>query len=149
MAANTMIRRVAAAQATYDAFFDREFAWGGADCVRMAALDLQRLGYKPKLSRGGSYASPLAAARALKRAGFASLAAALDDLGLPQIGHAARLPGDLLAFPSHDGWEALGVALGNGRALAISPHTNRFAVVQPPHEDILTCWKVEPWPLRS
>ena len=144
MAPDNMIRRVAAAQATYDAFFDREFAWGSTDCVRMAALDLLNLGYEPRLARGGAYRSALAARRALGRAGFASIEAALDDLGLPRIGHAARLPGDLLGFPSTDGWMALGVALGNGRALAIAPHTNRFAVVQPGHDDILACWKADP-----
>jgi hypothetical protein len=108
-----MLRRVAAAQATLDRFRDAPFAFGEADCARLVGFHLRQLGYRPGLSRGGSYRTALGARAALRRAGFASLGAWLDDVGLVRIAPAEALVGDILQGESGDEFAALGVALGN------------------------------------
>lgn len=142
-----LVRRRDAAQATLDTWLGKPFAWGEADCARMAAGHLRQLGYKPRLSRFGRYSTALGAAKALRRGGFDDLGQVLDDLGLIRIGHASHLVGDIFGLVSEPGWIALGVALGNGRVLAFNPHDNCGGVVQPPHDAILACWRADPWPM--
>jgi hypothetical protein len=139
-----LIRRRDAAQATLNAFIGQPLVWGRFDCVRLAAFNLRQLGYKPRLVRGGAYRTPLGARQALKRAGFKSLEAALDDLGLPRVGHARILPGDVVALASGEDWPSLSVYLGNGRVLAFSAHHQMVAVAQPGPSDILDCWSARP-----
>lgn len=114
--------RVAAAQATFDAFHLKPFVWGRTDCVRLVAHTLRGLGYKPRLHRGGSYASEIGAAKALLRAGFRDPAEWMDDIGVLRLAApAAALPGDILGFRHPDqahGWTGLSVCIGNGRVLA-------------------------------
>ena len=114
-----MALRVAAAQAIVDAWRDREFVWGTADCARLAAAMLTRLGWSPRLSRGGYYKSALGAAKAFRKAGFADAAEWMDDVGLLRIPPAAALPGDILGFGHPDQATRVGLAIvvGNGRAL--------------------------------
>ncbi len=139
-----MLRRVAAAQATLDAFIDQPFSWGAGDCVQLAAFNLAGLGYDAQLARGGTYDNMLGARRALKRAGFADLESALDGLGLPRIGFASALPGDVVGLNSGADWPALGVALGNGRVLAFNEQTGRAAIAGPNVEDIRCVWRAAP-----
>lgn len=124
--------RVAAAQATVDAWVGREFAWGRTDCARMAAHTLKGLGYRPNIGRFGFYKSALSAQRALQREGFATCADWLDDLKLPRIGQASALPGDILGFghPDQPTRVGLAIALGNGRMLAFL-EDQRCHVVSP------------------
>lgn len=136
-----MLRRVAAAQSAVDAYLDKPFAWGVRDCARLAAHVLQRLGRKPGLSRGGTYRNALGAKRALKRAGYDSLAAALDALKLPRIPYAFALPGDVVELRAREGEEALGIVLGNGRVLAFAGAVEGLCLVcEPPAAEILNVW---------
>lgn len=139
-----LIVRRDAAQDTLNTFLGHPIEWGKADCVRMAAHALRELGYKPRLSRGGYYKNPLGARRALKRAGFDTLEAALDDLGLRRVPAAYALPGDIIALPGNGDWPALGVWLGNGAALAINMLSNTCDVCRPAAADILTVWSAPP-----
>jgi hypothetical protein len=145
----TLAIRRDVAQATLDAFFGKPLAWGKTDCARLGAFTLKGLGYKPALARGGFYSSPKGAWRALKRAGFDSLTAAIDALALPRIPPAAALPADLIVLPGEDGWDAVHVAVGNGRALGIAPGTATFSVLQPlyancPQGRPAIAWRCEP-----
>jgi len=157
-----LLARRDAAQAALDAFLGQPFAWGRADCVRLAAAVLNHHGRPTDLNRAGAWDSPLKARRALKRLGYAGLGEAVDGQGLPRIGYAFHLVGDLVGLPigyafhlvgdlvglpAPEGWDvSLGVALGNGRVLAFSPHDNLGGVLEPGPEDILACWRVNPWP---
>lgn len=115
----SLILRVEAAQATVDRFSGKPLVYGQDDCARMAAFCLRQLGVSAPLLKGGAYKTELGAARALKRAGYATLSDAVDALGLPRIAPASCLPGDLMALPSDDPDRiGLAVALGNGRVLA-------------------------------
>jgi hypothetical protein len=143
-----MLRRRDAAQATVKRFEGRKFKWSTNDCVRLAAFTLRRLGYKPPMPKAGSYRSALGARQALKAAGFDSLEAALDSLGLPRIAPAAAVAGDILGLPADDGgdWVGLSVALGNGRALAFQGGRCRIGEPKYPEGVKVLCWRVDPCP---
>jgi hypothetical protein len=128
-----LTRRVAAAQATLDRYRDKGFAYGSGDCVQMAAFHLRRMGHVVVLSKGGAYRSALGAVKALRRAGHASIAAALDAHGLERIAPAAAIVGDIVALPAADGspLEALTVALGNGRVIGWHVEVAGATVMQP------------------
>lgn len=141
---SVMIQRRDAAQATLDHFRDKPFTWGKADCVRLVAFNLRKLGYRPSLAKGGAYSSEAGARRALKAAGFARLESTMDSIGLPRIGHASCLAGDIVAITSGEDWPALGVALGNGRVLAFNVHTGLAGVCAPDAADVVAAWKADP-----
>lgn len=145
---NPLQLRQAAAQATLARFDGRRLAWGRDDCARLAAFHLKRLGHKVSLAKAGSYSSLTGAVRAVKRAGYESLAAAVDDHGLARIAPARVLVGDLIGLQADsdegEGWVALMVALGNGRALGFLE--GRCGVVQP--RDIAIAWRASPCPKR-
>lgn len=113
-----MNRRAAAVRAVQARFADRPFAWGSVDCVKVGAWHLRLMGHKlPALAKAGRYRSALGARAALKRAGFADLAAALDATALPEIPPAAALIGDIVLLPGTDGWQSLCIVMGAGTVL--------------------------------
>lgn len=144
--------RQAAAQATVARFDGRALAWGRDDCARMAAFHIKRLGHKVSLAKAGSYHSAAGAVRAIRRAGHASLASAVDAHGLPRIAPARAMMGDLIGLradgapddASEGGWVALMVCLGNGRALGFLE--GRCGVIQP--LEIAIAWRASPCPQR-
>ena len=77
-----MERRVAAAQATLDAYKGKPFRWGRCDCARIAASHLRRMGHQVRLPAAGSYGSARAAVKALRERGYETLGEALDGMGL-------------------------------------------------------------------
>lgn len=135
-------RRVAAAQATLDQFAGRPFRWGRADCARLVAAHLRRLGYRVQLPAAGSYASPRSAIKALAARGFASLGEALDALGLERIAPAAALPGDVVELPSIDRLGSLAIVLTNGRVVGFHQHAVGAAVLQP--REWVAAWRARP-----
>lgn len=140
-----MQARVAAAQAAVTRFEGRALRWSREDCVRLAAYVQRQLKHPVSLARAGSYASEQGALAALKRAGFASLEAALDA-HLPRIAPAMALPADLLGLEADwaGGAVALFVALGNGRALGFHAGEDGAVcrIVQP--VKVLTAWRAGP-----
>lgn len=135
-------RRVAAAQATLDRFKDHPFAWGKFDCVRLASYHLRQMGYRPKVPPTG-YKSLRSAKAALVKAGFDTLAQALDAMGLERIAPAASLVGDIVQWPSeNDLIGALGVQLGNGRTVAYHPAAPGAVALQ--LEQWVAAWRVHP-----
>jgi hypothetical protein len=140
-----MVARVEAAQATLDRFKDAPFRYGVRDCVRMVAMHLRKLGYRVRLPASGSYRSYRSALRQLRARGYDSLAAAMDDIGLERIAPSEAIVGDILQLPGDDAIGALGVAMGNGRALGYHQDAIGAVVVQP--LEITAAWRVEPaWP---
>ena len=124
-----MVRRVEVTQRTLDHFKGRPFAFGRSDCVRLAAFHLRLMGYRPALARGGSYDSALGARAALRRAGFADLAAAVDAL-LPRVPPASAIVGDIVQGEGDTPFDALGVALGNGRIIGFHEDAGGAVVMQ-------------------
>lgn len=140
---HALIRRRDAAQATLDAWSKRPMKIGTADCVRMAASHLRRLGYKVKLPPAGSYRTVNSALKALKGAGHESIEAALDAMGLERITPAAAIVGDLILLPAAHELGALTVVMGNGRVAGWHEDYADGVVVMQPIETI-AAWRAEP-----
>lgn len=127
-----MVQRQRAAQAVVDRFLGRPLAYGSDDCARMAALALRQMGHRPQLGKAGAYRTELGAVRALKRFGHASLADAIDSLGLQRIAPAATLIGDLVMLPAEGAFGgALAVVVGNGRVLGWHEAVATAEILQP------------------
>lgn len=137
-----MSQRVAITQATLDHWRDRPFAWGKADCVKMAAHHLHAMGHRVRFTKAGSYSTALGAKRALRRAGYPSLSAALDGHFLPRIPYAMALEGDIVAGAGDGPFEALGIVLGNGALLGFHVDTGCAGPLRA--LEVGTCWQVIP-----
>lgn len=142
-----MVRRVAAAQTTLAEFAGKPFQWGRSDCARLAAAHLRRMGYKVRLPAAGSYASARSASKALQDRGFASMADAIDAVGLTRIAPAEAVAGDIVMGASGDVFGALGIKLSNGRLLGYHEHAVGAAVLQEVGLEI--AWRVTPISGRS
>lgn len=93
------------------------FVWGRHDCGRLAAAMVKAMGHKLSLAAFGLYESERGALRALKRAGFDGLEAAVDAR-LHRIAPARALIGDIIGLAGEGGtWPALTLYLGNGAVL--------------------------------
>lgn len=134
-----MLRRVNAAQATLDRFKGEPFRIGTNDCVRMVAFHLRKLGYKVKLPPSGSYRSWRSGVKALADRGYASIADALDALGLERIAPAAALVGDIIQMPADHEIGALTVVLSNGRVVGFHESALGATVMQP--QQTITAWR--------
>ena len=135
-------KRRDAAQATLDRFKGQPFQWGKFDCARLTAFHLRQMGYRPKMPAAG-YRTALSAKRAITKAGFVDLIAAMDAMGFPRIAPAATLVGDVIAWPSeHPEIGALGVQLGNGRTVAYHPHAPGAEVMEV--KEWVAAWRVDP-----
>ena len=116
----SLVRRVEIAQSALDAFNERELVLGECDCVRLLAHVVRQVG-RPDPSEGLTWRTAAAAFRTLKRLGHADLSEAVEArVGLTRIPLAWHLPADLVFYPSECGMGALGVAVGQGRALAFA-----------------------------
>ena len=136
-------RRVAAAQQLLDEWKGRPFSWkNGGHCARMVADHLRRMGYTPPLAKAGPIVSALSAKRALVRLKVATLADAIDLVGLPRIAPAAALVGDIIELPGEGELGCMTVALGNGRTLGFHQEATGAVVLQP--VQYVSAWRVEP-----
>lgn len=113
---------------------------GTSDCVRMVASHLRLLGHKVKLPASGSYRTVNSAVKALKARGFASVAEALDDMGLERIAPAAAVVGDIVMMPGVDQLGALTVSVGNGRVIGYHDDAVGATVMQP--LEFTAAWRV-------
>lgn len=130
-AVDPLVRKRDAAQKTLDKWSKRPMRLGTSDCVRMAASHLRLLGYKVKLPPAGAYRTVNSAMKALRARGYASVADALDDMGLQRIAPAAAVVGDLIMLPADTPLGSLTIALGNGRVVGYHEDVSVAAVLQP------------------
>lgn len=138
--ATDLEQRQAIAQAAVRTFLAQPFQPGKYDCVRLAAFVLRQRGKRPGLARGGSYKSMAGAYRALRRAGFETLADALDAMGLQRIPPAAALPCDIIMVPAAGPFDgALHVAVGNGRTIGYHEDVDGAEVLQP--VEFIAAWR--------
>lgn len=136
-----MIRRQQAAQAAVDRFKGQPWQLGKADCVRLAAFVLRKMGHRPQLGKAGTYTTGAGALRALKRAGFETLSEALDALGLERIPPAAARVADIIMIPGEQLFDgALTIAVGNGRVLGFHEDSGAAEVLQP--VEMLSAWRL-------
>lgn len=132
-----MIRRQRAAQACVDAYAGKPLDWGKSECLKLFRFALHQQGVK--CGKAPTYTTEMGAVRAMKKAGFDTLAEAVDAQGLVRIAPAAALPGDIIALPAEGAFGcALTVFVGNGRVLAY--YDGRCQVIQP--NAYVTAWRV-------
>lgn len=116
------------AQAVVNDHLFQDLIYGQRDCAHLAASVLNAFGIAHPLKSAGKFKTVPQAARALKKAGFATLADAVDSTGLERIGAASALPCDLIAVRADDfigGW-SLGVVVGPNKALFFIEHAGRI-----------------------
>lgn len=124
-----LILRQEAAQAVVDRFDQKPIQFGERDCIQMAGLAVRKMGYRNPLKGARPYRGDVGAFRALavalERVGGPKgghLGDLLDAMGFDRIPPAHALPADLAGYPADGMWPmALGVAVGNGRAIAYAP----------------------------
>ena len=133
-------RRHAAIEATMARYRDRPFCWGKVDCAKVAAFHLKKLGHKILISRAGSYSSPLGAARALKRLGYANLAEMAEGIGLTSIPYSRMLLGDIAEIEGDSPVGAIGLYAGNGNLFCF--HEDHPGLVTMTPNQILRAWSV-------
>jgi hypothetical protein len=136
-----MIRRQQAAQAAVDRFKGQPWELGKNDCVRMAAFVLRKMGHRPQLGKAGAYKTGAGSLLALKRAGYSTLADALDGMGLERVAPAAARVADIVMIPGEaplDG--ALTIAVGNGRVLGYHQDLASADILQP--VQYIAAWRV-------
>lgn len=150
MTEHSLILRARAAQATLDEWKTRAFRLGEADCARLAASHLRRLGHRIKLPAARSYRTVKSAEAALDKLGLATMVDALDALGFERIAPACALVGDIIQMPSDPDravvssrLASLTVAMGNGRVLGWHPDAPAGAVVMQPLQ-MVAAWRCEP-----
>lgn len=125
-----MIRRVEAAQAIHDRVRGRAYKPATWDCGKMVGLHLRALGHKVELPKVGDYKTPAGALKWLKKRGFNSLEARLDDL-LPKISPASVLVGDVLSLESTDALSALVIYMGQGQCLGFHEDSDEAVLMKP------------------
>lgn len=106
----SLITRRDATQKTFDKYRSRPFDWNGATCIHLARTQLRNMGHKPP--RIPAFRSAIGAKRAMKDAGYATIADIFDGLGLPRIAPARMKVGDIAILPGEDGWDAVVISAG-------------------------------------
>lgn len=115
------------------------FSWRhNRTCIHMLAMHLRAMGHKvekvPKLD------GPLAAKRELKKRGFATVEAMLDDLLTP-IPVAAMLPGDVSVLPGDNGLGAVIISLG-ATAIGYTEGVEGMTLFTSPEAVLEKAWRV-------
>ena len=124
----TLIDRNAVAQATHDRFVGRLFDWKDADCIRLFKFHVMRAGHPNPLKglrewsgETGALLALRSAAKTAKLPKTATLADLIDVRGFHRIDAAQALAGDIIGLQGGDPWGvAVGISMGNGKALAFS-----------------------------
>lgn len=136
---NPLLKRHKALQKVMDRYRALPFSWAhNRTCIHMLRMHLVAMGHKvekvPKLD------GPIAAKRELKKRGFASVEAMLDDL-LEPIPVAAMLPGDVSVVPGDGGLDAVYISLGS-TAIGYAEGVEGMALFTEPGKVFEKAWRV-------
>lgn len=135
----TLLKRHAALQKVMDRYRHLPFSWQhNRTCVHMLAMHLRAMGHKPP--KVPKLDGPIAAKRELKKRGWASVEAMLDDL-LEPIPVAAMLPGDVSVVPGDGGLEAVYISLGS-TAMGYAEDIDGLALFTEPGKVFKKAWRV-------
>lgn len=134
------VRRKEATQATLDKFKGQPFDWSeGRHCVRLAHFHLRQMGQKPPtLPR---IRSALAAKRALKERGWASVSDMLDSI-LVRIPPAMMLTGDIVTVPGADGLDAIFICAGPRKFIGWREDVEECVILDVEMHQIAMAWRV-------
>lgn len=129
-----------ATQKTLDRYRDKAFDWAtGITCVHLARYHLRKMGHRPPgMPR---FRSPLAAKRAMKERGWASVTAMLDSM-LEPIAPAQMLLGDLATVEGDAGFDAVFVCAGPRRLFGWREDESGAVMLEVPFDEIKGAWRV-------
>jgi hypothetical protein len=122
-----LIARMKATQKTVDRFKGQAFDMGRVDCIRLAAAHARHAGRRIRVP---DYGDRVSAARALRAEGHGTLHEAMDA-HFERIAASRVMIGDYVETPGTEGFSAVMVALGNGRALGFHEDIPHCDVLQP------------------
>ena len=133
-------RRRAATEKTLARYRGKAFDWSaGVTCVHLARQHLRNMGHKvPTLPR---FRSALAAKRALKERGWASVAEMLNSL-LPYIRPAEMVLGDLAVVPGDAGLDAIFVCAGPRKVFGWREDADGLVVLDVSMDEMTGAWRV-------
>lgn len=116
------------------------FSWQhNRTCIHMLKTHLTAMGHKvPKIPK---LDGPLSAKRELKRRGYPSVEAMLDDLLTP-IPVAAMLQGDVSVLPGDDGLGAVVISLGSTAIGYAEGHETGMTLFTDPGAVLQKAWRV-------
>lgn len=143
--------RKEATDETVKQYLDQEFVWGEMDCGRLWIDHVARFGYRNPIADLGTWHTEKQALRALVkglRAGGVKDGSDMGDLvglrGFEPVAPSQAYLGDLLGFPGAEPFTtAVGVCLGNGRALAFVPMPDGRAFCTIGTQNVATkAWRV-------
>lgn len=139
-----LARRDQAVRATMARWQGETFAWGSADCAKVAAWHVRAMGHHLAFGfhKAGGYRTALGAKRALTRAGHSSLSDALENVGLERIAPAMCLPGDLLTSGGTEALEAIGIVIGNGAFLGFHEDAPTFELQRMAAPGLVQGWRL-------
>jgi len=137
----TLPERAAATDRVLRRFRNRAFDWKtGATCLHLLRAQLVQLGHRPP--RIPQFRSALGAKRAMERAGFADLAAAVDSVLPLRIPPAAMLVGDIGLLPG-DEFDALVISVGGKVIGWHGSDLSKLAVIAGvPLSSFIAAWRV-------
>ncbi len=136
---NDLIRRQIATRKTLATYRAKTFDWmTGINCVALCRYHLRQMGHKlPTLPR---IRSALAAKRALKERGWASVPAMLDSF-LEPIAPAQMLLGDVAVVPGDAGMDSILICAGPHKLLGWHPETGAFVVYDGGIGEVTGAWR--------
>lgn len=132
--------RQQATQATLDRFRGKTFDWSaGITCVHLARTHLRNMGHRPPgLPR---FRSALAAKKAMKERGWASVSDMLDSM-LPRIAPAQMLLGDLAVVEGDAGMDSIMVCAGPLRVFGWREDHPGLVVLGVTMDEISGAWRL-------
>lgn len=135
-----LLRRHKALEKVMARYRHLPFSWQhNRTCIHMLRMHLVAMGHKvekvPKLN------GPIAAKRELKKRGYASVEAMLDDL-LEPIPVAAMLPGDVSVLPGDDALGAVVISLGSTAIGYAEGHDAGMTLFTDPGAVLQKAWRV-------
>lgn len=122
-----LVKRIAATQATVDAFKGKEFTEGKCDCVQLVLAHARHMGRRIKVPRYGDNKS---AAAAIRELGFKTLGQAMDH-HFRRIERHQIMAADIVEVPGENGFSSLMVAVGNGRTIGFHQDIPHADILQP------------------
>jgi hypothetical protein len=134
----------ALSQLTREWGYPRQFEWGQSDCAAFANRACELIRGVPALPNWPKYSTALGAQKALKKAGFEHLDAALDH-------YLERLPdgsvpkaGDLFAMSANqDGpWHATAISHGGWRGFVSQPGRSWILIDVKPEYRTGAVWRI-------
>ena len=111
----SLVQRAAATEKTMQRYRHRPFDWAtGGTCLHLARAQMKNMGHRPPAIP--KFSTAMGAQRAMKAAGFATLADLFDSL-LTRIAPASMLVGDLAIVRGEDDLDSVVISAGAGNLL--------------------------------